>query len=551
ANLRDLAAVQSDRRQLAAAAVRSFLDNRLLLPDFDRHLTAAGHVLAWKGSVLVRQQQRRLFLRLSGDPAARREAERLRAATRDLAALRASPAAPRARLAALEKEQEEAQARLSALSGDFRAARGEERLSPEKLADALPGGAVLVDYLFYHKKLAAFVHRRGTKAARIDLGKAAPVEEAVGEWRPLLLRGRPSAAAGQKLRKLVLEPLSKHLEGAKALLVSPDGVLGTLPFAALPGKAEGSYLIEDVAVAVVPVPQALPDLLAPVDKKERLAPALLVAGDLCYEPGTDDKAAPVGEDSRSAPRSGRLGFAPLAATKAEIVAVKASFSDLFRTGTATDLRGGKATKKAVREHLPKARYAHFATYGFFAPEKATSVMHGNARAGIPDREVTGWHPLLLSGLALSGANRDPRPGEEDGILTALEVSEMDLTRLELAVLSACETGLGKVAGGQGILGMQAAFQAAGARSVIASLWHVDDEATRQLMSDYYAQAWDARKAVGKAEALRKAQLATLFGKTLDGKPRGVRRGIGGEKEIEADRAHPYSWAAFVLSGDWR
>jgi CHAT domain-containing protein len=123
----------------------------------------------------------------------------------------------------------------------------------------------------------------------------------------------------------------------------------------------------------------------------------------------------------------------------------------------------------------------------------------------------------------------------------------------LAVLSACETGLGNVAGGEGVLGMQHAFQVAGARTVIASLWQVDDVATRQLMTDFYAQAWGAKSVVAKAEALRKAQLAMLFRRTLDGKPRWAGKvaeklPAGGKK---GERMHPYYWAAFVLSGDWR
>src|SRR5262249_36228326 len=123
-NLSDNAAVQSDRQQLAAAgAARRFLDLRLLLPDSDRHASAAGHVLGWKGQVLLRQQQRHLFLRLAADPAARDAAGRLEAVTRQLAALRLSGTATRERLEALEKEQDDAQAALSALSADFRAAR--------------------------------------------------------------------------------------------------------------------------------------------------------------------------------------------------------------------------------------------------------------------------------------------------------------------------------------------------------------------------------------------------------------------------------------------
>jgi len=489
--------------------------------------------------LLIRQQQRRLFLRLADAPEARAAAARLQEATRRLVTLRLAPAAPGAKLRELEKEQEDAQAELSGLSEAFRRSR-EKRVGPEELAASLPEGAVLVDYLFYRRRmvkdgkplrephLVAFVHARGKAVARVDLGPAKPVEDAADAWRPLLLKRQTGAAAAAGLKRLVWTPLAKHVEGAKVVLISPDGVLGTVPFAALPGAKEGSYLIEDVALAVAPVPSAIADLVRPVKKEDRLAPTLLVAGGLRYD--GDDKAPPAGADDRSGPRSGRMGFQALPATRAEMLSVRGSFENLFKAGTTAALSEGDATKAAVRKALASVRYAHLATHGFFAGEEA----------GAAD-----WHPLLLSGLALSDANRDPKPGEEDGILTALEVSEMDLTKLELAVLSACETGLGKVAGGEGILGMQRAFQIAGARSVIGSLWKVDDKATQHLMTELYAAAWDTRKIISRAEALRAAQLAMLKD--------GVRRGMAREDDLKkgSGRAPPYYWAAFVLSGDWR
>ncbi|MBY0232976.1 MAG: CHAT domain-containing protein, partial [Gemmataceae bacterium] len=530
AHLRDNAAVQSDQGQLAALrSFRYYLDQRLRLPDREGHPTAAAHVLAWKGQVLTRQQQRRLFLRLAADPEARREAERLQAVTRELAALRASPSATAPRVAALEKRQAEAQEKLSGSSAAFRASRVKETVTPEALAKALPEGVVLVDYFFHGEFASAFVHRRGQPARRMGLGRIDPIERAVSEWRSLLVARKPDGKAGQSLRKLVLAPVEKWLEGAKTLLVSPDGALGTVPFAALPGKKEGGFLIEEMAVAVVPVPGALPGLLRKPDAKDRLEPSLLVVGDLRYEPEEGALAPPAGADDRSGPRTGREKFAPLPATRAEALAVRASFDKLFKGGKATALAEGEATKKAVREALPKARYAHFATHGWFSPETKG-----------------GWHPLLLSGLVLSDANRLPKPGEEDGILTALEVSEMDLTRLELAVLSACETGLGKVADGEGLLGLQRAFAVAGARSVVSSLWKVDDRAAQHLMADFYAAAWNPKTRLDRAEALRMAQLALM----KEGRGRGV--GKEAEKLPKGEtRLPPYYWAAFVLSGDWR
>jgi CHAT domain-containing protein len=114
------------------------------------------------------------------------------------------------------------------------------------------------------------------------------------------------------------------------------------------------------------------------------------------------------------------------------------------------LTGPGATEAAVRKAAGSARVLHLATHGFFAPPEVPA-----ARGG-PDGTVTGFHPGLLSGLVLAGANRptDPLTGADDGVLTALEVSALDLRGVELAVLSACETGLGPSAGGEGVLGLQ-------------------------------------------------------------------------------------------------
>jgi CHAT domain-containing protein len=164
--------------------------------------------------------------------------------------------------------------------------------------------------------------------------------------------------------------------------------------------------------------------------------------------------------------------------------------------------------------------------------------------GIRDLQVTGYHPGVLSGLALSGANASPAPNGDDGILTALEVASMDLSNVEVAVLSACETGLGEVAGGEGVLGLQRAFQVAGVRTTVTSLWKVPDVATQLLMQRFYENLWD--RGMGKLEALRQAQLWLMR--------EGGRRGVsvpGADSGDEPRSLPPYYWAGFVLSGDWR
>ena len=155
-------------------------------------------------------------------------------------------------------------------------------------------------------------------------------------------------------------------------------------------------------------------------------------------------------------------------------------------------------------------------------------------------EATWRQPGLLSGLLFAGVNRPDKPPEET-VLTAMEVAELKLNDVELVTLSACETGLGRVAGGEGVLGLQRAFQLAGARSVVASLWKVPDEETHQLMREFYRRIW-SKDVISKAQALRQAQLWMLE----NWKPRGTL-----ERPAPQGPPSPYYWAAFVLSGDWR
>lgn len=167
-----------------------------------------------------------------------------------------------------------------------------------------------------------------------------------------------------------------------------------------------------------------------------------------------------------------------------------------------------------------------------------------------ETELTPLSVGVDSGLVLTGANVPQRAqfagggDTDDGILTAIEVAATDLRNTELVVLSACETGLGQQAGGEGALGLQRAFQIAGAQSVVASLWQVDDDATQALMTEFYRNLWERK--LGRLEALRQAQLAMLRGALpLAGNV---------DPHAKADtprRRPPFAWAAFSLSGRWK
>ncbi len=228
--------------------------------------------------------------------------------------------------------------------------------------------------------------------------------------------------------------------------------------------------------------------------------------------------------------------------------------------------GATATEANVARALSHSRYAHLATHGFFAAPDVKNLFDIDLRAeslfetthSQRSGTLAGRNPLLLSGLVVACANLPPEKNElgiptgEDGVLTAEEIAGLDLRDTELVTLSACETGLGDVAAGEGVFGLQRAFHQAGARSVIASLWKVDDAATRALMVEFYKNLW--QKKLGKLQALRAAQLKMIH--HYDAKS-GEVRGLGNKpvKLIASDnkpnKLPPFYWAAFQLSGDWR
>jgi CHAT domain-containing protein len=143
----------------------------------------------------------------------------------------------------------------------------------------------------------------------------------------------------------------------------------------------------------------------------------------------------------------------------------------------------------------------------------------------------GENPLLLTGLALAGANHRESAGsdEEDGILTAEEVASLDLSSAEWVVLSACDTGVGAVRAGEGVFGLRRAFQVAGARTLITSLWAVEDEAGRRWMRELYDNRFV--KGLGTAESVRAAGLEVLRRRRAEGRS-----------------THPFYWGGFVASG---
>jgi len=446
------------------------------------------------------------------------------------------------------------------------------------------------------RRLMAFVVRRGEPIRQLELGSVEPIAKAVTEWlrttdrpNPIVKESDPSLVrriAKEKnsgtvlklvdqmdsaivLRELFWKKIERHLPNIDEsspkveelfqlshVLVSPDGALARMPLVALPGREPNTYLIEERAISTIAVPQLLPELLASEEDIPR-EPSMLLIGDVDYDANLSDDVLGEEEDASSRRQLNFLtGYIEeLKATGTEINDIALQFEDFYKT-PAVRLTKEHASESTVREEAPKHYWLHFATHGFFAPSNkhsALAAVHDVTRSADMTREaevlfttgVGGFHPGVLSGIVLAGVNRPIDDGSNDGILTAMEVAEMDLQNVKVVVLSACDTGLGDVAGGEGVLGIQRAFQMAGAKTVVASLWKVDDKATQQLMSNFYKHMWDHEK-LGKLAAFRKSQLMML------GPPK--KRGLDRGKEREPkdlERPAPFKWAAFSISGDWR
>jgi CHAT domain-containing protein len=216
-------------------------------------------------------------------------------------------------------------------------------------------------------------------------------------------------------------------------------------------------------------------------------------------------------------------FAPLGGTTQEARTIKSLFPE------AQVLTGQLATKAALKQ-VEAPRLLHIATHGFFLLDPENSTALESPKTGVNGTRTTSAgarleNPLLRSGLALAGANLN-KGASSDGILTALEASNLNLWGTKLVTLSACDTGVGEVRNGEGVYGLRRAFFLAGTESLVMSLWPVSDYVTRELMTDYYS---GLKRGFGRGEALRLAQLAML-----------KRKG----------RQHPFYWASFIQAGEW-
>jgi CHAT domain-containing protein len=443
------------------------------------------------------------------------------------------------------------------------------------LAHALPAGAALVEFVRFREfdfaavpalgepqwkatRYVAFVLPAGApdNVCMINLGEADPIDQLIARWRAAITgeqeEGRVETQAPQTraatstwdagvrsaildtcrhlgemthrtyrkdgleegiaLRRALFDPLLPALEGRHRLILAPDGNLTRLPFEALP-VGEHRYLIDTYTISYVSVGR---DILHFGDTPLAQTSDALVVADPDFDLG-----------ATSTTKSG-VPFPSLRGARDEGEQVGACLRVI------PWLQAVALESRLKMCHSP--RILHLATHGFFLPDMTLAPeedMLGMGPMHPGEESRLAWvarvsNPLLHSGLALAGANTwaqgsEPPPEAEDGILTAEDVTGLDLRATEVVVLSACETGLGKVHAGEGVFGLRRAFVLAGAKTLVMSLWKVPDVQTQALMRDFYGRllaGWP------RVEALRAAQLM-----------------------IKQRKSHPFFWGAFICQGE--
>jgi len=454
-----------------------------------------------------------------------------------------------ARIKELEDQADKDEADISRRSDEFRVQYLPVTL--EAVRAAIPPDSALIEFASYRPFNAkatngdeaygqphyvAYVLRHEGEIEWKELGEAKSIDTAIAALRKALRD--PKSVDVKRLARAVdakvFQPLRPLLGDVTRLLISPDGSLNIVPFPALADE-RGRYAVERYSISYLTSGRDL--LRLQVARESKGGPLVVAAPDfgrrsqIAASPlEKQEKDASEGEVKAESARSAinEFYFPPLPYAEREGEALRALLPD------ATLLTKDQATKAALGQ-VRSPKLLHIATHSFFlgdqqltlAGERGAQALTDDPERALQGLEVRGVRiesPLLRSGLALAGANEHKE--EDNGILTALEVTGLNLWGTKLVTLSACDTGVGEVKNGDGVHGLRRALVLAGAETQVMSLWAVSDKATRELMVSYYRMLQEGQ---GRGEALRQVQLQML-------------------KNI--NRRHPYYWASFIQSGEW-
>jgi CHAT domain-containing protein len=448
-------------------------------------------------------------------------------------------------IAQLEAEISRLEAEVSAKSADFRV--NSKAVTVEQVQDSIPPGATLLEFVWYppfrikagdnkawdNPHYAIYLLQHDGSPAWIDLGEAGPIDADIDKFRTALRDPKRADVKiiARSLDERIMRPARNLARLGQQLFVAPDAALNLIPFAALVDERD-KYLIETYSISYLTSGR---DLLR-LKSSSATSGAPVVFANPLYDLNMTSSRANEStsiQTNRSATQAGgnrrsldftALTYPPLPGTMEEAVAIKTQLPD------AQLLSREQATEAALKR-VQSPRILHIATHGFFLPNQPSVDVARDTRQLVketqpPSNSIRLENPLLRSGLVLAGVKQRSSGGSEDGVLTALETSGLNLSGTKLVVLSACETGLGDVSNGEGVYGLRRALVLAGSETQVMSLWQVSDTATRDLMAGYYKRL---KVGEGRGRAFRQVQLEMLH------------NGLYG---------HPYFWASFIQSGAW-
>jgi CHAT domain-containing protein/tetratricopeptide (TPR) repeat protein len=358
---------------------------------------------------------------------------------------------------------------------------------------------------------ACVVRKTDASPVLVPLFTAEEMEKLLSRYSGTTAKYISGLYAGNDLYQMIWQPIEQHLSGVTSVYYSPDGLLHKVAFSSLRKTAE-QYVSDHFNLVMLSSTRML------ADKKGTFAPgSISVFGGALFS-----------EDKQEAG-----GWPYLEGTLTEAGQLKKIFSEAKQQVTL--YTGALASEENVKALTGKQspRILHIATHGYFysPQEKNTMVQEEQSlvadvmfRGGTRDMLVfqNSPNPLMRSGLILAGANRIWEENDitgDDGILTAYEVSNLNLSNTQLVVLSACETGLGDIKGSEGVYGLQRAFKMAGAKYMIMSLWQVPDKETVEFMDSFYK-------------------------KLIAG--RDIRKAFAETQNEMRKKYDPYYWGAFVL-----